>query len=378
MGTIAIRKLTGLSSRRPNYSGVGVPEQEHISLETKPFAHLVGEEVVNFLCEHLPTKVRTRFGRALDHYARAGALVGVDEEMGMIRLVAAEEELVVGIFELLKIKQDQFPEHKDFVRKFKNHIVKLSFYPVLQQFKFAIGYMLKEGFVLEGIEDLMRFRVKPVVDGKAIRVAVLKEDGTELIRHDPFDVSVSRTGVENKDIVPLMLAEFEEEVNKQQGGSLKTFISKRADYRNLLLYANDAATMGFMEDKLADLLEMFKQTYRDLLWVLATVLGAKPPSVKWGIASQFIALYREVLIEAGVLKSDNTPAESETETADEAHTSEIIEVMARADVNYFWVQGGKRFEAFDKSIASGVRKRMRAIHAALEGAGYKVRKSQEE
>lgn len=240
-------------------------EQEKNSLETKPFADLVGEEVVNFLCEHLPTKVSTRFVRALDHYARAGALVGVDEEMGMIRLVAAEEELVVGIFELLKIKQDQFPEHKDFVRKFRSHIVKLSFYPVLQQFKFAIGYMLNEGFVIEGIEDLMQFRARPVVDGKAIRVAVLKEDGSTLIRHDPFDVVVSRNGVQNKDIVPLMLVEFEEQVKAQHSGTLKDFISRRADFRNQLLYANDAAAMGFMEDKLIDILDKFKETYRDLL-----------------------------------------------------------------------------------------------------------------
>jgi hypothetical protein len=351
-----------------------VAEQEQISIETQPFADLVGDDVIGFLCEHLPAKVGMRFGRALDHYARANALVGVDEEMGMIRLIAAEEELVVAIFELLKIKQDEFPEHKDFVRKFRNHIVKLSFYPVLLQFKFAIGYMLKEGFVMEGIEDLMQFRAKPVVDGNTIRIAVLKEDGTELIRHDPFSIAVSRDGVENKDIVPLMLAEFEEEVTKQHGGTLRSFISKRADFRNQLLYANDASAMGFMDDKLSDLLGTFKETYRDLLWILAVVQGAKLPSIKWGIASQFIALYREVLIKAGVLKSDNTPADSDLEAGADTQTTEIIEVMARADVNYFWAPGGKRFEAFEKPIASGVRRRMQAIHAALEEAGYQTRK----
>ena len=106
--------------------------------------------------------------------------------------------------------------------------------------------------------------------------------------------------------------------------------------------------------------------------------GANPPSIKWGIASQFIALYREVLIKAGVLKSDNTPVElSDSEAGAETQTNEIIEVMARADVDYFWVHGGKRFEAFEKPIASGVRKRMQAIYAALEEAGYRAQKIRE-
>ena len=129
---------------------------------------------------------------------------------------------------------------------------------------------------MEGIEDLMEFRAKLVVDGKAVRVAVLKEDGTELIRHDPFSIAVSRDGVEHEDIVPLMLAEFEGEVTRQHGGTLRAFISKRADFRNQLLYANDASAMGYMDDKLCDLLGDFKKTYRDLLWTLARRARRKP------------------------------------------------------------------------------------------------------
>jgi hypothetical protein len=51
--------------------------------------------------------------------------------------------------------------------------------------------------------------------------------------------------------------------------------------------------------------------------------------------------------------------------------------MARADVDYFWIQGGKNFEAFERPIASGVRRRMRSIYAALKLAGYKMQKIQE-
>ncbi|MBK8211422.1 MAG: hypothetical protein IPK78_17205 [Rhodospirillales bacterium] len=49
-----------------------------------------------------PRKIASRVGKALDHYTKAHRLVGVDEEMGAIRCIAAEEELVVAIFEWLK------------------------------------------------------------------------------------------------------------------------------------------------------------------------------------------------------------------------------------------------------------------------------------
>jgi hypothetical protein len=52
--------------------------------------------------------------------------------------------------------------------------------------------------------------------------------------------------------------------------------------------------------------------------------------------------------------------------------SEIIEVMARADVDYFWQHAGNRFENFEKPVADGVRKRMAGIVAALETAGFKI------
>jgi hypothetical protein len=89
-------------------------DYEMKAIDTKPFADLIGEDIIAFVFEHTPKKVATRIARALVHYARAPLLIGVDEEMGAIRLVAAEEELVVAIFEWLKLNEDQFPEHRDF------------------------------------------------------------------------------------------------------------------------------------------------------------------------------------------------------------------------------------------------------------------------
>jgi hypothetical protein len=47
-----------------------------------------------------------------------------------------------------------------------------------------------------------------------------------------------------------------------------------------------------------------------LLWVLALVVGGKPPSKDWGIVIQFISVYRSALIEAKILKADNSAAET--------------------------------------------------------------------
>jgi hypothetical protein len=53
---------------------------------------------------------------------------------------------------------------------------------------------------------------------------------------------------------------------------------------------------------------------------------------------------------------------------------EIIEAMARADVDYFWQDPGNRFVNFEKPIADGVRARMAVIRKALESSGYAITK----
>jgi len=277
---------------------------ENMEIETQPFVDLVGQDIVSFIADHAPTKVVTRFARSLDHYSRAPRLKGIDEEMGAIRLIAGEEELVVAIFEWLKLKEDQFPEHKDFVRKFKSHVVKMSFYPVLSQFRFILADMLKDGFTLEGLEGIVNWTAKPVVDGKNIRLVLFKEDGSELIRLNPLSNDISHGDVHGKEVVPLLLNDFIEHVKDQSNITPKGYLGARADFRNKLLYATDAGSIR-MEQSLEELIEIFKPAYHDLLWVLAILIGSEVSSKKWGLVSQFIALYREVLILAGVLPAGN-------------------------------------------------------------------------
>lgn len=276
--------------------------------EISPFAEIAGEDVVSFIFEHAPRKVTTRVAKALEHYTRARKLVDIDEEMGAIRLIAAEEELVVAIFEWLKLKEGHFPEHKDFMRKFKNHIVKLAFYPTLAQFRFILGDMLEQGFTMDGFEDVLNWSAKPVIEGDRIKLAILDNNGKELIRHNPLAVAISRDDIPDDEIVGALLKEFTGLIERQQETTLKAFLLERADYRNKLLYASDAGSME-MGERLTELIEVFRQTYHDLLWTLAVLIGVEPAIKHWGLVSQFIGLYRCALIEAGMLRADNTVAE---------------------------------------------------------------------
>lgn len=279
-------------------------------IDITPFSEIAGEDVVSFVFEHAPRKITTRVAKALEHYTRARMLIDVDEEMGAIRLIAAEEELVVAIFEWLKIKEDKFPEHRDFVRKFKNHVVKLAFYPTLAQFRFILGDMLSQGFTMDGLEEVINWTAKPIIDGNRVQLAIHDNEGKELLRTNPLAVAISRDDIGNDEIAHALLKEFAGLVQRQQKTSLKAFLFERADYRNKLLYASDAGSLA-MGDKLADLMSGFRQTYHDLLWTLAVLVGAEPASKRWGLVSQFIALYRLALIEAGILRPDNTVAEPE-------------------------------------------------------------------
>lgn len=73
------------------------------------------------------------------------------------------------------------------------------------------------------------------------------------------------------------------------------------DYRNKLLYADDAGFVVMAEDFETLLRDVFTTTLRDLLWCLAVLLGNSPVARDWGLVSQFVGLYRRVLRESGVL-----------------------------------------------------------------------------
>lgn len=274
---------------------------DQYQLDSAPFDALVGEELCAFVFKVAPPPVRARLAKALEHLTKAEKLRGVDEEMGAIRLIAGEEELVVAIFEWLKLQADHFPEHKDFVKQFKRHPLKQSLHPVLSVFRPVIEGLLTSDFTLEGLEEVISWTATPIVDGKGVGLSIRDAEGREIIRHDPLSIAITRPDLEDEKVTDELFEAFAARV-AGQGMTIRDYLLRRADFRNLLLYASDDGAIA-MQDSLDDLLVMFGQVYRDLLWTLAVLLGGEPPSKEWGLVAQFFRVYRRVLAEAGLIKA---------------------------------------------------------------------------
>lgn len=273
-----------------------------IILDTESFDRLVGADIVQLIFEEAPTKVKTRVGKSLDHYIKAMRLTGIDEEMGAIRLIAAEEELVVAIFELLKINSAHLPEHEDFVKKFRDHQVKLFFYPVLSQLRYVLEDLHGGGIALPGLGEHLQWGVKAAyVDGRVV-FQIMDANGKALMNVNPLDIAITLEDDMGEKVLLELIADLRRRVSEQYNLSLRDFIRERADYRNKLLYASDGGSMS-MGETLEELLEkVFRHALRDLLWCLAVLLTNKPTASSWGLVSQFISLYRMVLQDARLLK----------------------------------------------------------------------------
>ncbi|WP_296738959.1 hypothetical protein [Mesorhizobium sp.] len=266
----------------------------------RPFADLIGREFIEFLFDRAPRKVVSRIVKSMDHFVKAQKLGGTDDEMGVIRCIAGEEELVVAIFEWLKLNSDRLPAHGDFIGKYKNHRVKLAFYPVLSQFRSVLSDMIRHGITFPGFEQVLLMKIDPSIDdGRLVlRLASSRPGAADAsIPLNPLNISVSREDLDHDEIAEELYRDFEEEVRENNGMSVREFVTARAEFRNLLLYAGDGGHHA-MGETLSDLMPMFRRTYRDLLWTLCVLVGNAPSSKEWGLVSQFIDLYRRVLVEA--------------------------------------------------------------------------------
>ena len=239
------------------------------------FANLIGQEIFDLLFEVTPRPVAARVSKALDHFNKAKELKGVDDEMGMIRLIAAEEELVVAIFEYLKSNAEKLPQHDDFVKKYKNHRVKLAFYPVLSQFRFILERWFSEGMILDGLEGLGSWSARPVVVERKVAIQIMNADGKVSLNQNPLATKISRNGLSDEEVIEELFKDFVKRVRNQHKMDIQEFVTARADFRNQLFYASDDGFLG-MENNLNDLIEDFRETFRDLLWALAILIGNVP------------------------------------------------------------------------------------------------------
>jgi len=287
----------------------GEPGKDYIAIDTAELERLAGEEVVIAILKVAPLKVQTRIAKAAHHLQKAIHLEGVDDEMGAIRLIAAEEELVVAIFEWLKLNSEHFPEHRDFVAKQKNHLVKLAFTPVLGQMAFVFEDFLRHGIAPTGLEGFASWQIKPGVKDGRVVLQLFAGDEKHLIDISPLDVSISVDDEHDDSVVASLYREFLERLPDTGGNRVKRFVTERADYRNKLLYAEDGQSYS-MAETLGEVRVVVERDLKRLLWCLAALLTNRPLAKSWGSVSQFLALYRRVLTDAKVLSPSKPESDS--------------------------------------------------------------------
>jgi len=288
----------------------GEAEADGYEIDTDAYSELIGENYFDLIMRKAPPVVFYRVAKSVDHYNKARKLVGVDEEMGAIRLIAAEEELVVAIFRWLESNEAVFPEAGGFLKKYKDHRVKLAFTPVLSQFEYALRHLVESGFTAEGLEDRIHWRSTPAIVDDKVVFRITDNDGKEIITHNPLMISVTREGLSPEQVIDALYADFEGMVRHQSGVDLPKFVTQRASYRDFLLYAYDDVPTYTMNESLEELVQVFDVALRRLLLVLAVLLNGDPPGKAWGVVAQFYALYRKVLVACEIIKAAKAPVVS--------------------------------------------------------------------
>ncbi|HGF1027521.1 TPA: hypothetical protein ACF6WG_004436 [Klebsiella pneumoniae] len=273
-------------------------ETDEDCFELEYFNSLVGENLVDMILTKAPTKVKWRVIKAADHVRKAHRIKDIDMEMFSIRLIAAEEELVVAVFEWLKLNTDKMPEHKDLVGKFKNHQVKLMFTPVLMLMKSVLIESLGPNLNIHGV----RVELKPRFENEKVDLCFSIPSSEFMMPLNPLSIFINLEEQEQEqDIIESLYEQLQNEVRNEFGIPLKEFVMKRADFRNLLLYSNDGGFVNCVIDY-DELMDGFNQTFEALLWSLAALLTNDPLSPNLGLVTQFIDVYRLVLIKTKVLK----------------------------------------------------------------------------
>ncbi|MBP1314389.1 hypothetical protein [Herbaspirillum sp. 1130] len=266
---------------------------------------IASKDIVSLIFDVAPRKVSSRVAKSADHINKAQRLIDVDDEMGFIRLIAAEEELVVAIFEQLKLNATRMPEHSDFIKKYKNHYVKLAFPPVLICLASIFENIFSTGVHLEGFEGL-RWTANIVRKNNRVILRISPENSKKSFDLNPLDVQLNRGEDDERVSDAELFLEFSRFIRERAGKSVKEFVTDRADFRNKILYAEDAG-FATLYDKLGEVYEKsFVPSYRLLLQVLAVLLTNVPLSKSWGVVEQFISVYRRVLSECKIIQTQDS------------------------------------------------------------------------
>lgn len=274
---------------------------ETLSKESEKFWNEhINQDVWAFVNNNATTSVRSRLESCYRHYTKALIIKDIDPEMSAIRLVAAEEELAVAVFDIIKRNEDSFIDCKHITKKFKNHFVKQLFSPAVHNVAIIVSTFLENGMSIDVIEGGpgLDVSIEPIIaeDKVMLRLHI----GEKHIDNSPFNFFLNKND-EKEDVVEALYEEFEELIKNSGYNSVKEFSKHRVDFRNKIFYAEDAMIFDVGEE-IENVLFSVTQILNEVLWIIALLLSNDDsPAKKWGVASQFIRLYERVLKEAEVI-----------------------------------------------------------------------------
>ena len=181
------------------------------------------------LAPNLPSNIRYRLLKCLDHFDRAECLFEVDREMASFRAITGEEEAATCV--ILAIKARRY-EHSERFRPW-NHLDKAAVVSALIAIAPTVVPLLSE---FQLVFDFSKCRI----DLK-IPLSNFNIDGGENVAVqpvEPLDQTFSRPYIPENEAFD---AAFERLTGEEGPQSLLTLIRKAAQSRNTILYASDTA-----------------------------------------------------------------------------------------------------------------------------------------
>ncbi len=260
----------------------------------------INQDIWDFVHKNATTSVRSRVENCYLHYTKALVIKSIDPEMSAIRLVAAEEELAVAVFDIIKRNEDSFIDCKHITQKFRNHFVKQLFSPTVHNIAIIVSAFLESGLRIDVVEGgpSIDISIEPIIAENKLLLRL--HIGENHIDNSPFNFFLNKSDGQ-EDVVETLYEDFEELIKYNGYDSIKKFAKHRVDFRNKILYAEDAMIFDVGEE-IENVLSSVTQTLNEVLWIIALLLSNDDsPAKKWGIASQFLRLYERVLKEAKII-----------------------------------------------------------------------------
>lgn len=251
------------------------------------WGNLVTRDLDEFILKNTQTEVRNRYKKAKNHYFKSLKLFFLDPEMAFIRLVAAQEELTVGIFKTLALNKFS---NVEFTKNFTNHNVKTALSAIITFFVDILQNMS-----LDGEPGGLNLKI----NNEKIELIISIGDKC-LNSPTPGYFEIYK---EHQSQLELLDALYEDFLSRIPNRNPEEFIKQRAQSRNKIFYSFDDESYNLAD--MEPILKTFQAELTNLCWTLAILNDKNIPSNNYKIIGTMILVYKKILTEAKVLKKNS-------------------------------------------------------------------------